>query len=440
MTAVRYPRALAAAVATFATTLGAACAGEAESAASAAVVRDSAGVTIVESTGPTWPAGGGLALDPEPLVAIGEEGGPPESQLYQVRAGFRMADGRIAVFDGGSNELRFFDGDGAFLSKVGGKGGAPGEYQFVSQVSRLPGDSLLVDDVMGQRLTVLAPDGSVARTINMAAAAPPTPPGGGTERVSFVGMSRYDVVGPFADGTLLARGSSFGGMNRQDGTVTRDSVTYVRLAADGTLLDTLGRFAGDERQAASSGSGDRQFVMYGPAPFGRTAQAEVDGDGFWFGSTDRYVLGRYDQTGRLTRLVRRPVEPLPVRPEDAEALKARELSADRPNSNPEMAANLKRAVESKWENAVLPERMPAHGPLVVDRGGRLWVRQTRPPADSTPRYDVFDREGRLLGEVTLPVGFRVLDIGEDYVLGVGRDENDVEQVRLHALRAAPTAG
>jgi hypothetical protein len=34
----------------------------------------------------------------------------------------------------------------------------------------------------------------------------------------------------------------------------------------------------------------------------------------------------------------------------------------------------------------------------------------------------------------MPAGLRVDDIGADYVLGVWRDDFDVEHVRLHALR------
>jgi hypothetical protein len=39
----------------------------------------------------------------------------------------------------------------------------------------------------------------------------------------------------------------------------------------------------------------------------------------------------------------------------------------------------------------------------------------------------------LLGEVTVAEQFKVLQIGADWVLGVGRDELDVEYVMLYGL-------
>jgi len=46
---------------------------------------------------------------------------------------------------------------------------------------------------------------------------------------------------------------------------------------------------------------------------------------------------------------------------------------------------------------------------------------------------VVDLEGGILGPVELPEGFRPTDIGEDYVLGIIRDDLDVEQVRMYPL-------
>jgi hypothetical protein len=42
--------------------------------------------------------------------------------------------------------------------------------------------------------------------------------------------------------------------------------------------------------------------------------------------------------------------------------------------------------------------------------------------------------GRILARVQMPSKFRVQEIGEDYVLGVWRDDLDVESVRVYGLR------
>ena len=48
-------------------------------------------------------------------------------------------------------------------------------------------------------------------------------------------------------------------------------------------------------------------------------------------------------------------------------------------------------------------------------------------------WSVFDVEGFFLGRVTMPHEFSPLDIGPDYVLGLWRDEDDVEHVRMYEL-------
>ena len=48
-------------------------------------------------------------------------------------------------------------------------------------------------------------------------------------------------------------------------------------------------------------------------------------------------------------------------------------------------------------------------------------------------WRVFDRTGRWSGTVTMPARFNPMDIGSDYVLGLWRDEDDVEHVRLYRL-------
>lgn len=50
-----------------------------------------------------------------------------------------------------------------------------------------------------------------------------------------------------------------------------------------------------------------------------------------------------------------------------------------------------------------------------------------------PVVDVFDPTGRLTGRFTLPVPLQVLEIGQDYLLGLFRDEMGVESLRVYGL-------
>jgi len=82
---------------------------------------------------------------------------------------------------------------------------------------------------------------------------------------------------------------------------------------------------------------------------------------------------------------------------------------------------------------VLPVR-PYYTRLVLDRAGNLWV-ELAPVHWAAPKpvdYLVFDPDGGFLGAVTLPP-IDVLEIGDDYIMGVYRDEMEVEYLRLHTI-------
>ena len=52
---------------------------------------------------------------------------------------------------------------------------------------------------------------------------------------------------------------------------------------------------------------------------------------------------------------------------------------------------------------------------------------------ATDRWLIFDTDGQLEATLDAPVGHTMLEIGEDYVLAVWKDELDVEYVRMFGL-------
>jgi hypothetical protein len=70
---------------------------------------------------------------------------------------------------------------------------------------------------------------------------------------------------------------------------------------------------------------------------------------------------------------------------------------------------------------------------MADPDGNLWVLAYTRPGDERRSWTVFAPEGRALGTVETPPGLRIMEIGADYVLGVWRDDLDVEHVRMYRL-------
>lgn len=89
-------------------------------------------------------------------------------------------------------------------------------------------------------------------------------------------------------------------------------------------------------------------------------------------------------------------------------------------------------LERGWAQMELPEHKARFYQVDVTRDGGVWV-SLEEYSSETSRWLVFDAEGHRRGLVTLPGPFQIHDIGAEYVLGVYRDENDVEFVRMYAL-------
>ncbi|MQA89488.1 MAG: hypothetical protein GEU90_04530 [Gemmatimonas sp.] len=104
--------------------------------ATAPLVRDSSGITIVENVAPRWRAGEEWRLSPDPLV-IGSLDGPPGYQFFRVDAAIRLTDGRILVGDQGSGELRLSSGNGEYLQTLAKQAVVRGNIGILRQSTSL---------------------------------------------------------------------------------------------------------------------------------------------------------------------------------------------------------------------------------------------------------------------------------------------------------------
>ncbi|UCF19484.1 MAG: hypothetical protein JSU87_16430 [Gemmatimonadota bacterium] len=380
--------------------------------ASGPTVRDSAGVQIVENSEYAWTEGRSWRLADEPLLDIGLLDGDPEYQLFRVGSAVRLDDGRIVVANSGTHELRVYDPNGAHLISVGREGGGPGEFGELMWVRALPGDTLLTYDWRNRRLSFFDAAGDFVRSFQL-------------QFLSEMG-GFPTIIAPFGDGSLLVGVQPFLiGEEIKDG-LRRDTTVYLHCDRDGAVRDTLGRFPGGEVYLRTSG-GAEIHVMASARAFGRFAQHAVYENGFYFSTSDSYEVGFYSSAGQLVRIVRRNQPNLQVTAEDIERYKEERLE------NAGGDGTTRDFVEQSLAHMPFPETYPAHGSLVVDAVGNLWVEGYRRPGDERPRWTVFDSTGRMLGVVETPERFTIHQIGSDFVLGRWADDVDVEHVRLYEL-------
>ena len=378
--------------------------GDAASRTSAPVVRDSAGVTIVENSAPLWREGEAWRVSQEHTVNIGVIDGDPVYQLFQARAFLRLGDGRIVIGNRGSHDVRWYDEHGTFLRAAGGKGGGPGEFEDLRWIGLLPGDSVMAYDISHRRLSIFDPQGTFVRS------------------ATIQNPMLYFAHSVLDDGSVVMyRWSSTG-----DG-VSRRFTTVIRFDDGGTLLDTIVTVSGPEVQIESR-PGPNPGSIFSTSRrlmFGHDAVMAPSGSLVYVGSQDRYEIDLWDTTGTLVASVRVAGDPMPVTDDWINAFIEEAVA--------EADADEERRRRALFADVPHVETFPAYGRILVDPEGNLWVQDFLLPGDHRPRWTVFDPQHRMLGTVDMPQGVIVRQIGSDFVLGRWVDDLEVEHVRLYDL-------
>jgi hypothetical protein len=386
--------------------LGAAACGSDPAGTAEPVVRDSAGIAIVENPASLADRPYERTLSAEPILDIGVIEGQPEYQLFRVSSAQLLPDGSLVIANAGTQELRLFDGTGRFLAAVGGRGDGPGEYQHPVLVPSPHADTILVHDGFVQRLTVLSADGELIRT-------------------EMTGGTPGGVVGSVTGQRLVATSNTASvRLDSPEGIVTNEVV--VRVALPGSAeADTVARVAGPDLFVWNQ-SGRVGFTQ---VPFDARPTVATGGD--WI----HIALGRipevrtFDAEGRLLRVVRI------VRP--ADMLTRAEFDAY-VEERVARARDASEAAELRRQYAATPVRdaLPANQRVLVDARDNVWVERFPRNPDDPPTWMILGTDGIARGTIVLPAGVRVLTIGEDRVVGLLRDAMDVEHVL--AWRLVPT--
>lgn len=379
--------------------------------AAKAVVRDSAGVAIVEN--PLPPVSLESAVDSAAVFSIGGGVGGAEYDLNEIRGAVRLSDGRVVVADNASGELRFFDSTGAFLLRGGRKGKGPGEFEQIMMLWALSGDTILVYDIASRRLSLFGPGGMFVRQVDLAAQGFMAP------------------AGLLDDGTIVASGFSFNPDSMPPkGTVFRNRLPALLIASDGSSIDTMATFEGMEVYTEEVSFGGRTFPNPMQVQFGRNTTLGARGDRVFVGDNARPEISVYDRAGTLVRIIRTAYTPVTVTETHRKAQET--LNLERMGEAPlrGMPKEMLDQIEGWVRNAKYAEQFPSFQTFLLDREGNIWIQEYTDPGEPL-RYRVYGPGGEFILRTALPGDLRPLDIGRDYVLGAYKDGDGLEHVRLY---------
>lgn len=390
------------------------CIGQERRISSGVVVSDSAGITIIDSG--VLDSTLVLSGSPHPALKIGVIDGPAEMQFFRVSDVKRLSDGGIAVANAGSRELRIYNPGGTHRATAGGTGQGPSEFRYPSALVVLPGDTIQVQDFLDRVYFSASGDFVRRETMDRGAFAALWSEDGG--------MSEGGQWMP--DGTLFAPVYHWNQNPPVPGPLFRPAMTFVRVSEDLTDVDTLGDFGGILQQYVDVG-GERGASATVPPFATNTSWALGAGDGSVVaGDNAAPRFDRFLPDGSHS-IIRWTADSRSVSRSEVEEWKDLQRSAEWTQSRlPEL--------ERAWASMDVPEAKPYYGRVTAGSDGTVWLADGDGSAEHTS-LRAFAADGSYLGRLELPARFTPYDSGPGWVLGVVRDETDIEFLWLVELPA-----
>lgn len=370
-----------------------------------ATVRDSAGITIVES-GVDAPFPAPWSVAAQPHWVVGELEGDPKYLLSRVAGALELHGRRVVIANGGTNELRVYDRQGQWIQTLGGEGEGPGEFQYIRALAPCHPGGFVAFDLNWQKNAYLTDGTFVSKTTLQA------PSGVSPYELACDDRGNLLVLGW---GRVLADGPIIGFHDARD--------RLVLTGDDGEVRTDFGERLVSERIGSARGSR--------PHPAGRSTVFAVHDGRVIVGDGRSFQIEVWTLDGRLERLIRGPALDLEVTDSLTEAYLEQELGRA---EDPDRRAALRSAIGA-WE---WPETVPAFTDLRVDEEGIVWLKRFSLDRDRPEVWSLMSTSEGYPGDVELAPGQRLLSFADGAVLVVMRDDLDVERVgKLEVAAPSP---
>lgn len=323
-------------------------------------------------------------------------------ELNRVVGLVSLADGRIVVANDPS-ELLFLSPDGTLISRSGRQGEGPGEFEHLSGLGVLGSNHLWAIDQPRGILSIWTTTGQFARTIPLR---------------QLIPVSGMAPRGQLADGRLVLYSAAIVLNVPLPGGV--DSTDVIAISPETRRFSTLARIP---RTDLGNPTGSKVFG----APTLVVAGHNV----VYWGHGTQFLIHRIGADGSRVGEIRKP-GPLP-RLTDGMWRSYLDHRLSRVRATGSAGDSQRQRLRRDLEGMARPEVLPALGAMLLDHEGNLWVRDYFIPELPSGRWHVFNANGRWVTSLSLPDRFTPWEISVRGILGVQRDEVDVETVVLLRL-------
>lgn len=337
--------------------------------------------------GKTTPGSAYGTVDGTPELSVGST--DSGVQFVGIGKAFRQPSGVIVVADTSADIVALIDPISRAVTPVGRKGSGPGEFESVDWIGQCHRDSIFAWDARRVVISVFAPNGKFAREIR---------PPGSPWRVSCSSQG---------DRLVIANAPVLQG----------DPISATPYFAPITLLDYDGDSIGS---IASVKLGESRAL-------GHLTQLAVGPHTIYVGTSDSFVVDRYDTLG-LREAPLRVVGTLRAATDSDYQRELLQIILVMRGDTARTAPIYRRL----FGRIPRPKFMPAYRAIALDSSERVWVELSR-PGEAVQRWRVTSKAGAARGDIALPRGFRLLQPGNDFVLGAQEMADGDEHVAMYRL-------
>lgn len=377
------------------------------------LVRDSAGIEIVENSAPSLAGADAWFVDPVPLLEVGAIDGAEPFVFTRIWDAARFDDGRIAVVDEITMEVRIFGPDGSHLGTFGGGGDGPEEFAGPAFIEVSGEDEIVAWDGGHLRMSWFGVEGDLRDQVNMQ-------PALGEAGVQAFRNGRVWEID--ADGALM----TFRPERPARGVGHRDAFRRIALFTDrGSVFHDFGTFLTGHSYVVQL---ERMSIGVGNPWAAHHAAGLLDGPRVAVGDGTEWEVRVLGAQGDLSRIVRADIPRVAV---DDSLLQS---AAERPRQMAETSPLTLAQAEDAFSQLDLPDSVPAIS-SISGRNGEMWVGRRVGSWWETGDFDVFDADGRWVTTLAMPSEIDMVhEIGDDYLLAHVTDDLDVAYLRMYRLR------
>ncbi len=374
-----------------------------------------------------------VSPDLELVYAIGSAAAAAEWEEFTSIAGVAF-DGasNLYLLDGtrmeSSARVVVVDATGSFVREFGRAGDGPGEFRAATQLVVWEDGQVLVEDMLHAGYHVFSPAGEFERMVREG--------GGG---MGFA-MARRPNLRPERTGARTLIGRNGRTIQRVD--MSHEDVEDRVLAEAWAPVEDDGPRSGDLEDMIDEEWGFEPDLLFDALPSGGVA----------FSDSSAWAVNLTDPSGAVSRILRRPIQPLAVTEAMEQAERERRLEAEsnrsftqRGSAPPpavlEMIKNMRSLQRDALENMRFFPEVPVIAALRASWDGALWVQRSVEPGSEEPGpIDVIAPDGRYLG--TLATGTAALPdmpdaFGPDGLVAfIDTDEFDVPVITVWRLPPA----